>query len=330
MNEDYKGPIFIVGLPRSGTKLIRSILNEHSKIFIPKIETEFLPYWVNQWEKFGDLSIIDNFDIFYNNISTLPYFTYQKEKDKLINKNEWYKSCKSFSLPGIFEALIRHDTNTVNRYDVLWGDKSPSYLVYIGLLKQLFPNAKVIHIIRDVRDYCLSMNKAWGKNMLRAAQRWSTEITIGRKQGFELGSDYFEIRYEDLLKNPESQCRSICDFLGVDFESKMLSLSKSPEKYGDTKGEKTIIRDNKNKYKIRIKTELLRKIELITFPILQSLGYSVTAHYENVVTLGKWKMLYYQILDGIQLFKFRSKELGLKKAILFQFQYFRITGNRYK
>mgnify|MGYP000529984615 CR=1 FL=1 len=57
----FKGPLFIVGMPRSGTKLLRDLLNQHPKIHIAEIETHFLPFWFSQWKEFGDLSEKENF-----------------------------------------------------------------------------------------------------------------------------------------------------------------------------------------------------------------------------------------------------------------------------
>ena len=60
----FHGPLFVVGMPRSGTKLLRGLLNEHSRIGIPLNETEFLPHWLRSWSAFGDLSSRTAFDAF--------------------------------------------------------------------------------------------------------------------------------------------------------------------------------------------------------------------------------------------------------------------------
>ena len=86
---------------------------------------------------------------------------------------------------------------------IIWGDKTPNYLLYLPLLKTLFPKAKFVHIIRDVRDYCLSINAAWQKNPYRAAQRWHDSIKKCRKDGKTLPQgDYMEINYEALIDDP--------------------------------------------------------------------------------------------------------------------------------
>ena len=84
-------------------------------------------------------------------------------------------------MQGVFEALIRHDSDA--RPDGVWGDKSPNYRAHLPLLRQLWPEARFIHIIRDARDVCLSSHKAWKKAVLRNAQRWTDEVRACRRDG---------------------------------------------------------------------------------------------------------------------------------------------------
>ena len=243
------GPLFIIGMPRSGTKILRSLLNEHPQISILNIETEFLPYWVKKWHDFGELSNNDNFNSFYEKTIKLPYFFYRKKEGNLCCKKDWYNECLGYSPAEVFEALARHDTNTPYNSNKIWGDKSPSYIHHILLLKKLFPKSKFIHIIRDVRDYSLSIHHAWNKDPLRAAQRWSNDVADAREQGKKVANDYMEIRYEDLLCSPKSELVKVCHFLEINFKSSMLTISVITEQVGDAKGFKTIKQDNKNKYK---------------------------------------------------------------------------------
>ena len=62
----FNGPVFIVGMPRSGTKLFRELLNNHSKLAFPPNESEILPYWSKNWHVYGDLTKFENFKRFYD------------------------------------------------------------------------------------------------------------------------------------------------------------------------------------------------------------------------------------------------------------------------
>ena len=127
-----------------------------------------------------------------------------------------------------------------------------------------------------------------------------------------------------LLENPEHQCKRLCEFLCIKFELSMLTFSISPENHGAAKGEKKIIRNNKNKYKIMLSKKTLNKIELISYPTLKSLGYEVNDCKREAKHLSKIEMIYYKILDGINLFKFRYKERGFWNSIIFQLNFFKI------
>lgn len=326
-NKPFTGPLFIVGMPRSGTKLLRDLLNEHPAIGIAYRETEFLPYWAKNWSFFGDLSEYENFKKFYHAIMNFPYFISMREDGRLIQVKTWFDLCKTYTPAGVFEALVRHDAQVKFGTTKVWGDKSPSYIRHLPLLKELFPNSRFIHIIRDVRDYCLSINKTWGKNMIRAAQRWVDDVKKAMSDAKKFSEDYIEVRYEDLIESPEITLREICTFLNVEFDKRMLHLSKPAENLGDTKGKKDIIRDNKEKYLKLMKPSIRKKIEAIAASVLKSCGYAVDYSGE-IQRASRRQMLYYQVLDGFSLFKSNMRERGFFTALKFHFKQLITYGNK--
>jgi hypothetical protein len=304
-----KGPLFIVGMPRSGTKLVRDLLNNHPFIYIAEIETNFLQIWQNKWSKYGDLSKLNNFKKFYNKMKKYTYFMYMEENNKLIKYYDWYHLCKDYTIQDVYESLIRHDTN-ISNHNVIWGDKSPDYLRYLKNLNDLFPEARFIHIIRDVRDYCLSINKTWGKNMLRGAQRWCNNINEAQKTSKILGSRYIEIKYENLITDSESVLKALCDFLKIDYDNKMINLKKPVENIGDAKKLKKIKSDNKDKFIRSMDIETKYKIEAIAGNMLRKNRYNVE-YSGKTFTLSRLKMIYYQIQDFTNRVKFNTKQKGI-------------------
>lgn len=325
--EGFRGPVFLIGMPRSGTKLLRGLLNEHPLIGICSVETEFIPYWAKHWHAFGDLSEATIFQDFYKTSTRFPYFIYMREMGKLIESDVWFNLCNNFTLSGVFEALIRHDANVSCHSKKIWGDKSPSYINNLFLLKELFPQAKFIHIIRDVRDYCLSINNAWGKNMIRAAQRWVDCIVKAKRDAAHFPESYLEVRYEDLLKEPEIALHRLTNFMGIEFDIKLLNLSSPSENLGATKGKKKIIKENKNKYLRLMAPQTRRKIESISLEVLQSCGYN-SDYSGKSQRVSSIQMSIFQGLDALNLIKFESKKRGIWKALKFQYRYFNVSGNR--
>lgn len=322
-SEQFFGPLFIVGMPRSGTKLLRDLLNNHPDIAIPDIETNLIPTWEKNWKRYGDLSNRKNFHKFYRKMLSLSYFNYMNEKGCLIVADAWYKYCKDFTIAGVFEALIRHDAKAGYDSMKIWGDKSPLYFRHIPLLKDIFPKARFIHIIRDVRDYCLSINMAWRKNMFRAAQRWCNDVQKFKICSKGIQSDYIEVRYEDLIAEPDMVLKKICDFLNIEYYPQMMHLSAPTENLGDAKGLREIKKDNKEKYSYSMKPDIQKKIEAIAMPVLKMYGYPLKYAAENI-RINSIELFYYKLFDGINLFRFSVKEKGFLNAFSANLKFYKI------
>jgi hypothetical protein len=310
-----RSPVFIVGMPRSGTKLLRGLLNNHSAISLLNIETEFLPFWAKNWDRWGGNKTwsYDTFLKFYGTVTKSRYFLYKNKQKKCIAPDVWYQNCENFSVAGVFEALARHDTNATE--DMIWGDKSPGYIRHIPLIKRLFPDAKIIHIIRDVRDYCLSINKAWGKNMIRAAQRWADDVPKACREGMLLNQDYMEVTYEALLEDPRNILKQLCAFLDVMYDENMLILQRPTENYGDAKGKTKIVSGNIDKWKHALDIKKLYKIEMICSRQLQRKGY-ISSYQGPEKRIGSLRMKYFKICDGLNLLRSdRDRKMKLKSLM---------------
>lgn len=304
-------------MPRSGTKLLRGILNEHDLISVPLNETNFFPWLVLNWDNPKELSNYENFKKFYNDIVQFPYFLYRSKTFGNISCKAWFEGCEEYSVSKIFETLIRHDANAPYGSDIIWGDKSPRYIRHIKLLYSNYPNAKLIHIVRDVRDYCLSINKAWNKNIYRAAQRWNDDVMqVLNDTKMVPKNSFLQVKYEDLLDNPEIEVLKILNFLNLRFDRKILILSRPSENIGAAKNKNYVVKDNKEKYKKHMSKKTQKKIESIAFAALSECDYVINYSTVNE-RVTKFKMIYYKCLDILFLINFRIKEEGLKGCLKF-------------
>ncbi|MCH7753111.1 MAG: sulfotransferase [Planctomycetes bacterium] len=151
-------PFFIIGMPRSGTKLLRALLNNHSDIHIPSEESEFIPYWLKKWNAFGNLQDMDQFVKFYSWTSTLPFFLSRDNRDKAIGIDHWYGNCLAFDPPGVFMGLLKSIAQHEKPTASVLGDKSPSYINELEVLKAQFPDAVMIHSRRkdptEILEFC--------------------------------------------------------------------------------------------------------------------------------------------------------------------------------
>ncbi len=209
---------FIVGVPRSGTTLLRLMLDAHSLMAIPP-ETHFIPKLIRMVEHSnGDPR--------------------QEVVEFVTNHRRW----PDFELDvAAFESRLdaapELDAATVVRsfYGAYaeaqgkprWGEKTPQYLRMMGRIARTLPEAHFIHIIRDGRDVALSLlSVEWGPtNIQHAAEQWVDEIHTARRKLSRI-PHYMETRFEELVANPEPLLRRVCEFVGLEFEPAMLSYHR--------------------------------------------------------------------------------------------------------
>jgi hypothetical protein len=217
-------PFFVVGMQRSGTTMLRLMLNAHRNLAIP-FESGFIPLMYRDIHKYGDLSIRQNAAACLSDISQrdLPM------RGKLIEDPERVLSYEIRNYADLVWAIFDQYAERMGKRR--WGDKTPTYLVDLDVLWTLFPHCRVIHLVRDGRDVAVSLLATeWASNnLLRIAQEWRWNTTLGHKMGAFLREQYLEIRYEDLVCNPENILRQICDFLLEPYDENMLSYHTSAE-----------------------------------------------------------------------------------------------------
>jgi hypothetical protein len=111
-----------------------------------------------------------------------------------------------------------------------WADKSPLYALILPFIWELFPDAQVIHVIRDVRDVTASHRTAFGyKSALGAPLKWQRYIERTRAAAAQAPTTlYHELRYEELVADREGTMRSLIDFLGEEWDEGVLDFESKP------------------------------------------------------------------------------------------------------
>ncbi|MEZ4774703.1 MAG: sulfotransferase [Bacteroidia bacterium] len=311
----FTGPLFISGMPRSGTKLLRDLVNNHSKISIPTHESHLIPWMIRNFGIDFDLNQTQNLERAVAAFRTTKFFGNYPEKAEKINAEHIRNFSPNITWRVFFEYLFRL-TAPEKSGDFIWGDKTPGYILHYDLLRRIFPDAKFVHIIRDPRDYALSVKNAWGRSMYRAAHRWNETMHSIRQKAAQ-GGEYLEIRYEDLLENPSKILSQICTFAGVSYEEGMDQLQRVTENLGEAKGQKTIMSGNKNKFLERIPQKKLKRIEELVCTEAEKLSYEMV-NPVNYRPLTKNEMFFLRIYDGFSSARFHMGERGLAKGM----QYF--------
>ncbi len=223
--EDSMRPVFVVGLGRSGTTLLRLMLNAHPRIAIP-YEGHFIPSYARRIGEYGDLEREDNLRRL---LSDLLAEEKVREWDHEFEIDRVAERVRAPTLAGALHAL--YEDYAEGKGKPRWGDKS-SYIDEIPIINDLFPTAQFIHIVRDGRDVVTSVLKQpWGpRDVIEGAAWWNDNTWVACRMGSILGpARYAEVRFEDLVSDPEKELKRLSRFLGEDFDPSMLEYHRSAE-----------------------------------------------------------------------------------------------------
>jgi hypothetical protein len=326
MTRTWTGPLFIVGMPRSGTKLLRGLMNQHPRIRIPDIETDFFPFLVRWVAKHGEPLTDEAFGKLHDAIKSATYFTLRKSEAGPFSWRQWREHCNGrFDAAGLFEGLVRYESDAAPGSDIVWGDKSPAYIRHIELLLRNFPEARIIHIVRDVRDHCVSIRQAWNKDIGRAAFHWGRDVQIAHRLCAANPARCIEISYESLLEDPEREMQRLCDFMGIKFLAEMTRLTRPQEVRGDANGRTEIVRNNSRKFTERLTVREIRAVESLAYDTLRELGYPIL-YADAQRSLGPLRQRILRLKDGLYLLLRGARRRGLVRAFRFHVSHARITG----
>lgn len=220
-------PIFIVGVHRSGTTLLRYMLGSHSRIYIPP-ESDFIPnFFLHKPAKdLSDEEIVRFLRTIFDR------YRFVKEWQGEPPEPGPFIHFMPDRTPAAFLDTL-YSTYARQYGAQRWGDKTPIYASYVDLIHEIFPNAQFLHIIRDGRDAALSMLDKYERDEFHvdiffAARNWVRRIRSAQRAGSRLGPDlYYELRYENLIEDPESELRAVCEFLGETYEPGMIEYHQT-------------------------------------------------------------------------------------------------------
>ncbi len=204
-NFNKKRIIFILGMPRSGTTLIEQIISAHSKVY----GSGELPYLTSIINK----EFIENNTLLEGKINETL-----KDLNKIsIISNEYFSYLENYN---ILEDYIT--------------DKAPLNFKWIGFIKIFFPNAKIIHSVRDPKDNCVSLFK---NNFEGNINFCYSEAELGKYYNLyknmmnhwkqTLADVCLDINYENLVLNPKEEITKIIDYCELDWDKNCLNFTKN-------------------------------------------------------------------------------------------------------
>ena len=208
----------VIGAPRSGTTLLRFMLDAHPGLAIPP-ETGFVVPCAQQASQ-GTVSLDD----FFRTVTGYPpeapgWCDFQIPAESFLAR---LKLLDPFTVADGIRAF--YELYAARFGKVRWGDKTPLYCMHAQSIETLLPEAHFVHVIRDGRDVALSLRPMWfapGRDIETLAAYWRDCVTTGRRQGAAC-RHYMEIRYDRLLENSREALEAICEFLSLAFDDRML------------------------------------------------------------------------------------------------------------
>ncbi len=284
-------PLFIAGPDRSGTTLLYALIASHPNISMVRRTN----YWRWFYGRYGNISNQENFDRLLDRMLRYKRIAPLNPDEDRIRKEFWQAEDQSYG--RLFALFHEHNAERIGK--TRWGDKSLHTEHYADEVFKEFPEAKIIHTIRDPRDRYTSVRKRFGGDNPRlgaSTARWLESIFAARRNKKKYSSNYMILRFEDLVSDPEKICREVCDFIGEDYDPVMLSMEgavRYKNSGGNSSFEKitpgAISTKPVGRYKKILSGSEISFIQLFAGKIMKEFNYRL----ERTTLSGKEKARYY-------------------------------------
>lgn len=269
-------PFFIVSAPRSGSTMLRLILDAHPQLAVPPPDWLFdlvYPYLYS----YGNLGQHQNLLALAEDILRTPTVSKWPVKPAA---EDLMRASATPTFAGLYDALHRAYAQSEGK--LRWGEKTPRNSFWMDEVHALFPDAQFVHIVRDGRDQAIDISDSvlWPNAVYSGASLWQRYVEAVRGYAAQMPAGAFmELRYEDLCAAPETAIRRLCGFLGVEFNPKMLAPheTRSARAWSahplHAKTAQPISTKYCEMYKTRLPAHDVAALEALIGETLQSFGY---------------------------------------------------------
>jgi len=265
--DSSRPPFFVIGCGRSGTTLLRTMLDHHPLVAIP-VESLFLIDYLRSAERVP-LDLL---------------------KRLALNEHEFKEWGVTLTLDDLRDAANVPDL--INRLHLAylkkegkryWGQKTPRFIRYGDLLKDAYPGAKFVHVLRDPRAVVSSLvrSNVHQSNPYYGAQRWLKDVQAGRALKAAHPDAVLEITYEDLVRDPEKTLRAVCTFLDLPYDDAMLRYYQDAHAaYGEYHSQiharlhQPPSPDRIDAWRRNLSQDAVALVEAICMPVMAEVGYT--------------------------------------------------------
>jgi hypothetical protein len=226
---------FIIGRPRTGTTLLRSLFDAHPNVQIPW-ECQFI---LNLYPRYGKVSTWtkETLEAFYRDLLEQWQFSaWNIDHEKL---HADLMACEgNITYRNICQVVYLNHISFYPKENIrLIGDKNHGYTIYTKRLQKIFPDAKFLYILRDYRDNYESVKNVDFEIPIVSlvVYKWKYFYRKALKASLQNPDAFYFVRYEDLVKDPVPELMKICDFLDIQYVPEVFDFYKkkneAEEKY---------------------------------------------------------------------------------------------------
>ena len=304
-------PVLVLGVRRSGTTLLRVMLDRHSELAVPD-ESYFVPQLADRHFRHVDP---DEFVDDLRRIDTLA------EWDVPLDK---VRARLTERMPIGAAIATVYAVYADERGKPRWGDKTPMYMQNLRLLERLFPDALFVHLIRDGRDAAMSflsipaglMTETWmqPRTVAGFACQWRTEVKAAQRLGRRVGDErYLEVRYEDLVGDVEPVLRKVSAFARLPYEPTIadyagnVDVSAKPHQQSLKRPPTAGLRD----WRLQMSPEDVGAFDQVAGDLLAELGYET---HERPDAAGRLRRASYRA----RAVAWRAASFGLRRSPLWR------------
>jgi hypothetical protein len=282
-------PIFMIGTQRSGSNLLRLMLNQLPEVAAPH-PPHILQRLMPMAQHYGDLARDANFASLVEDVCQLVELNPVPWDGVVLDRADIARRCRERSLVAAFGAV--YDLMAAARRAETWCCKSLANIRYLDDIERYFgATARYVYLCRDGRDVAVSFRKAvvGEKHVYHIAREWGSTQRIALAHRDRIGPGrFFGIRYEDITAHPERSMRRLCDFLGYRYTPSMLSFheteearkaARSSELWGNVVN--PVIAGNSRKFLGELARTEIALFEGIAGDVLDTLGYERVATHRG-------------------------------------------------
>ncbi len=282
-------PVFVVGAPRTGTTLVKEILNRHPDVHLFDEVHFFERVWDDRG-RLGDLAdpasraraierVLDIVRRFGSDADVAAELTAAEYDARLVAAGPTY--------PNLARVLFT--TQAARKGAAVWGDSSPQDILYLATILAWWPDARIVALVRDPRGFLSSYKNYHRRNVATYRERynplpvsmlWRSYMTaLLEAEKAPWASAVLRFRYEDLVADPEAAVRRLAAHAGVSFDPAMLQVERANTSFVPDGGAapKGIFDTSKDRWRTELTPTEIWLGERIFGPVMAPLGYEAVS-----------------------------------------------------